>query len=367
MKLAHRLLLQYVIVVIALNVLIIAVVVQRLDRRLASDTQAAPIALNQAEAHRIVTEVRTDIALAGSAALLVTIVVTLVFARNVSQPITKLRDIARGLANHEGSIPPAPLSAPGEVGELAVALSQLSVQLDALEKTRRDFVANVSHELRTPLTIVGGFAETLVEDDDVPIENRRQFAKTILDNTRRMQRIVDDLLDLSRIESGGWIPRPVDTDLRGATAEAAALVRDAAERKGVTLNVQVANEAARACLDRTALRQILTNLSENAIRHTPTGGSVTMFTLADRGGIWVGVRDTGEGIAPEHLSRVFERFYRVDTGRSRDSGGTGLGLSIVRHLAEAHGGTTQATSDVGRGTTIRVFSPDKSDKIPADR
>jgi len=367
MKLAHRMLLQYVVVVLVLDLLIIAIVGQRLEHRLARDTATVPVALDHREAHGIVAEVRTDIALAGAAALVVTVLLTVVFARHVSQPITKLRDMARGLANHDRSIPPAPVSAPGEVGELAVAISQLSVQLDALEKTRRDFVANVSHELRTPLTIVGGFAETLVEDDDVPADNRRQFAKTILDNTRRMQRIVDDLLDLSRIESGGWVPRPVDTDLRGAIAEAAALVRDAAERKGIALTVQVASEASRASLDRTALRQILTNLSENAIRHTPTGGSVTIFTLADRGGVWVGVRDTGEGIAPEHLSRVFERFYRVDTGRSRDSGGTGLGLSIVRHLAEAHGGTTQATSEVGRGTTIRVFFPDRADRSPADR
>jgi signal transduction histidine kinase len=242
-----------------------------------------------------------------------------------------------------------------------MALSQLSTQLDALEKTRRDFVANVSHELRTPLTIVGGFAETLVEDDDIPAANRRQFAQSILDNTRRMQRIVDDLLDLSRIESGGWVPRPVDTDLRAAIADASALVRDAAQRKGLTIDTQVAADAARVRVDRTALRQILTNLSENAIRHTPSGGSITIFTSAgqvdNRSGVWVGVRDTGEGIAPDHLPRVFERFYRVDTGRSRDTGGTGLGLAIVRHLAEAHGGAAQASSEPGAGTTIRVFFP----------
>jgi signal transduction histidine kinase len=217
-------------------------------------------------------------------------------------------------------------------------------------------VANVSHELRTPLTIVGGFAETLVEDD-VPPDSRRQFAATILSNTRRMQRIVDDLLDLSRIESGGWIPRPADTDVRVAVAETLSVVQAAADQKQVIVRATVPASASRGYLDRTALRQILTNLVENAIRHTPAGGQITLFTESARDGLWIGVRDNGEGIPPEHLPRIFERFYRVDAGRSRDEGGTGLGLAIVRHMAEAHGGRVEAASDVGRGTTIRVYFP----------
>jgi signal transduction histidine kinase len=322
----------------------------------------ARVSMGTRATHEIFSRARTDIVTAGAAALVVAILLTIVFARHVSRPIAQLRDMARGLANHESRVPPRPIHAPGEVGELATALTQLSSQLEALETTRRDFVANVSHELRTPITIVGGFAETLVDDDDVPVAQRRQFAKSILDNARRMQRIVDDLLDLSRIESGGWVPRPMDTDLTVAVAEVVALVRDTADKKGVSVTATLANDATRAYLDRTALRQILTNLTENAIRHTPAGGAITIFTTAERGGVWVGVRDTGEGIAAEHLSRVFERFYRVDTGRSREAGGTGLGLAIVRHLAESHGGTAQAQSDVGRGTTMRVFFPARGDR-----
>jgi signal transduction histidine kinase len=224
-----------------------------------------------------------------------------------------------------------------------------------LESVRRDFVANVSHELRTPLTVIGGFAETLVEDD-LDRDRRRRFAETIRVNAARMQRIVDDLLDLSRIESGGWRPNPSLVDLGTVAGDTLAPVREAAERKGVAVGVALGADARAVHADPTALRQVLANLVENAVRHTATG-SVTVVSRADDGGVWVGVRDTGVGIPPEHLPRIFERFYRADASRSREAGGTGLGLAIVKHLVEAHGGTVQAASTVGSGTTILAFFP----------
>jgi two-component system, OmpR family, phosphate regulon sensor histidine kinase PhoR len=239
-----------------------------------------------------------------------------------------------------------------------------------LEAVRRDFVANVSHELKTPLTVVGGFAETLT-DDELPADRRRQFAETILANTRRMQRIVDDLLDLSRIESGGWVPRPMAVDARAAAADAVVPSRGAAEEKGVALEVCVPDDARTVMADPTAVRQVLTNLVENAVRHT-TAGSVTVSTTRDgidaagapAPGVWITVRDTGAGIPSEHLPRIFERFYRVDRARSREAGGTGLGLAIVRHLVEAHGGRVRADSQPGRGTAVAVFFPDTPSPRP---
>ena len=224
-----------------------------------------------------------------------------------------------------------------------------------LEAVRRDFVANVSHELRTPLTVIGGYAETL-EHDEPPPEMRRQFVSSILSHTRRMQRIVDDLLDLSRIESGGWVPAPVSVDVAELAAEATASCRAAAVEKGIELEVALDPAARHVWADPTALRQVISNLVNNAVRHT-SRGAVTVFTRAARGGAWIGVRDTGSGIPAEHLPRIFERFYRVDAGRSREQGGTGLGLAIVRHLVEAHRGRVTAESTVGRGTTISAFFP----------
>lgn len=224
-----------------------------------------------------------------------------------------------------------------------------------LEKVRRDFVANVSHELRTPLTVVRGFAETLAAEDLSP-EARREFTAKIASNTSRMQRIVDDLLDLSRIESGGWVPEPSRVDFRALASEVLAQSGTQASGKAIVLDVKVATGADFVHADRVALTQTLTNLVENAVRHTAEG-TVTVFGEPANDGVWVGVSDTGRGIPREHLPRIFERFYRADPGRSRDSGGTGLGLAIVKHLVEAHGGVVAAESDVGRGTTVRAFFP----------
>lgn len=239
-------------------------------------------------------------------------------------------------------------------GGAVLALFDLT-RVRRLEAVRRDFVANVSHELRTPLTIVGGFAETLVEED-VPADARRGFAERILGNTRRMQRIVDDLLDLSRIESGGWVPNPQRIGLATVMSDVLAAARDAADRKGLVLEQEIHPDATDVSADATALRQVLGNLVDNAVRHT-TSGRVVVFSEPHKRGVVVGVRDTGIGIDGEHLPRIFERFYRVDPGRSREQGGTGLGLAIVKHLVEAHGGRVRAASEVGHGTSITAFFP----------
>jgi two-component system phosphate regulon sensor histidine kinase PhoR len=240
-------------------------------------------------------------------------------------------------------------------GGAVVALFDLTT-VRKLEAMRRDFVANVSHELKTPLTVVGGFAETLT-DERLPIEQRRQFAAMILTHTRRMQRLVDDLLDLSRIESGGWSPNPVPLDVANAANEALGGIRASRNGTDVALRVEVAADATTVKADPTAVRQILSNLVENAIRHT-NRGEVVVFSRREHGGVVLGVRDTGSGIPRDALPRIFERFYRVDAARSREDGGTGLGLAIVRHLVEAHGGRVRAESTIGMGTTVEAWLPD---------
>ena len=239
-------------------------------------------------------------------------------------------------------------------GGAVVALFDLTPSRK-LEAVRRDFVANVSHELRTPLTIVGGFAETL-QDPEIPAERRTEFAQTIFSNTQRMQRIVDELLDLSRIESGHWQPHPQAVRVADVAREIFGRVAEAAKSRRVALETSI--EADTIVADRTAFEQILFNLVENALRHTGAGGRITVQTKRLDKSIALVVQDTGSGIPPEHLPRIFERFYRADAGRSRESGGTGLGLAIVRHLVEAHGGNVTAESTLGAGTSIRIFFPE---------
>jgi signal transduction histidine kinase len=227
-----------------------------------------------------------------------------------------------------------------------------------VEAVRRDFVANVSHELKTPLTVILGFAETLAAGD-VPPEQGQRFVEAIQSNAQRMQQIVDDLLDLSRIESGGWVPNPAAVDLRAVASEVAMGRQRAALEKGVRLTVEISEGGECAFADPTAIRQVYANLADNAIRHT-NAGAIVLFSERSERGTTIGVRDTGVGIAPEHLSRIFERFYRADSGRARGSGGTGLGLAIVRHLVEAHRGRVRVLSAPGQGTTVSAEFPDAS-------
>jgi len=227
--------------------------------------------------------------------------------------------------------------------------------LHRLETVRRDFVANVSHELKTPLTSLAGYAETLAAEAEAGTQTER-FARTILNNAARMQRLVDDLLDLSRIESGGWQPAPEPVEIAAAAREAWAPFVEPAQAQGVELAGD-APSTTTVTADPDALRQILTNLFTNALRHTPAGGRITVAARGVRGGVILEVADTGAGIAADHLPRVFERFYRADPGRAREHGGTGLGLAIVKHLVEAHGGRVEARSALGKGTTILMFFP----------
>jgi two-component system, OmpR family, phosphate regulon sensor histidine kinase PhoR len=226
-----------------------------------------------------------------------------------------------------------------------------------LEAVRRDFVANVSHELKTPLTSISGYAETLMTDRPDP-ETASRFLGRILANARRMQELVDDLLDLSRIEAGRWQPVRTSLDLDTVAREAWAALAARSEVQSASFLIELAPDARAVCADLDALRQILTNLFDNSLRYIPKGGRVACVSRREGEGITVMVRDNGSGIAEEHLPRIFERFYRADSARSREEGGTGLGLAIVKHLVEAHGGRVSAESERRTGTTVTCWFPD---------
>jgi signal transduction histidine kinase len=227
--------------------------------------------------------------------------------------------------------------------------------LRRLEAVRRDFVANVSHELKTPLTSISGYAETLLADDP-DATTRQQFLRTIAANAQRMQALVEDLLDLAKLESGHYQPHLQRVDLKQAVETAwSAFVSPASERR--VSFVTAIPTGQRLAADPDAVSQILTNLFENAIRHTPAGGRVEVSARDIVDGAELVVRDTGSGIPTEHLPRIFERFYRVDSHRAREHGGTGLGLSIVKHLVEAHEGSIEVESALGQGTTFRMRFP----------
>lgn len=223
-----------------------------------------------------------------------------------------------------------------------------------LEQVRRDFVANASHELKTPLTSIRGFAETLLEGDP-PEKLKLQFLASIRDNTLRLQRLVEDLLDLSRLESGTWTATHDMLSVSETAWEAWDMFREVAEGREIGFVVE---GDAEVVADRQALVQVFRNLMENSLRHTDDGGHIHVgVTLPAPGLAEIAFSDDGEGIPLRVLPRIFERFYRADSSRARDSGGTGLGLSIVRHLVGAMGGEAWAQSTLGEGTTIRFTVP----------
>jgi signal transduction histidine kinase len=223
-------------------------------------------------------------------------------------------------------------------------------EIRRLEMVRRDFVANASHELKTPLTAMRGFAETLLEDD--PPENlRRDFLGSIRSNTLRLQNLVDDLLDLSRLESGGWVAREEVVEIRGVVEDLWSGLRAKLSDRKLDFSVE---GNALVLADEQGLSQVVRNLVDNAIQYTPDGGSIQVKIWEEGPLARMEVRDTGIGIPTSVLPRIFERFFRVDPARSRAEGGTGLGLAIVRHLVDAMGGEVWAESELGQGTSIFV-------------
>jgi two-component system phosphate regulon sensor histidine kinase PhoR len=227
------------------------------------------------------------------------------------------------------------------------------------EEVRRDFVANVSHELRTPLAAIRGSVETLLDGALDSPEDARRFSEMIARQVVRLQRIVQDLLDLAALESGSLSTQFEDVNAGAFTENLIGMVEDMAHARGVELDCQLPDEDLTFRADRRRLEQAVLNLLDNAIKYTDSGGKVTLSVTKEPGQVAITVSDTGLGIAAEHLPRIFERFYRVDKNRSRELGGTGLGLSIVKHLAQAQGGTVEVQSQPGKGTDFSLILPDK--------
>jgi two-component system phosphate regulon sensor histidine kinase PhoR len=258
----------------------------------------------------------------------------------------------------------APIRGSGPSGSGAIVVLHDVTELRRLEGVRRDFVANVSHELKTPLTVVRGIVETLLDDPTMDEETRRRFLGKVSVQAERLSSIVSDLLTLARIESHDPAAGRERMDLRDPVRESVRALAPSAESRGVHLSVVVSDDPAIVRGDRSSLRLVVDNLLDNAVKYTPRGGSVVLSLVVDGGAAAVEVRDTGIGIDPQHGDRIFERFYRVDRGRSRELGGTGLGLSIVRNAVEAHGGRVEYESEPGRGSAFRFRIPLDEPALP---
>ncbi|NNL85479.1 MAG: PAS domain S-box protein [Myxococcales bacterium] len=236
-----------------------------------------------------------------------------------------------------------------------VAVFHDITELRRLERVRRDFVANVSHELKTPLTAIRGFAETL-RAEEIPEEQRDRFLEVIERNARRLTRLIEDLMTLSRVEGGRETLEPEVLDLPRLVGSVLSDMRGQIEARKLEVHQEHDGDGF-VFADRLAVEQVLVNLIDNALKYTDPGGCIEIRTRTEARGVRLTVADTGMGIPESEHDRIFERFYRVDAARGRDVGGTGLGLAIVRHVLQLSGGDIAVESEIGVGSTFIVTLP----------
>ncbi|MBN2044504.1 MAG: HAMP domain-containing protein [Anaerolineales bacterium] len=300
-------------------------------------------------------ELLKALAQSGAVSLVLAAGLVLILSRSVSAPLKQISEAALSLADGK-NIQVKP-EGPKEVRVLGEVFNQMSQTVHASQQSQRDFVANVSHELKTPLTSVQGFAQAILDGTAESPEAKRQAAQVIYDEAGRMHRLVIDLLDLARLDSG-------TADMQRERVSLSILLRAVIERltpqsvlAGVSLVDQVP-DLPDVIGDGDRLSQVFNNLVDNAIKYTPAGGEVTLSALVSDGNVIVNVRDSGSGIPAEELSRIFERFYQMDKSRQKaGSQGVGLGLAIARQIIAAHGGKIEAASTMGEGSIFRVILP----------
>ena len=291
--------------------------------------------------------------LTGTVASFVALAMARLLARGMTQPLRDMSDAATRMQTGDYSVRVETKSR-DEVGRLAVAFNQMSSELEHLEQSRRDLVANVSHELKTPITAIRAHLENLLDGVEQPDPATLQV---MLSQSERLGRLVEQLLDLSKLESGEVPLHREVVPLPSLVAQVISEIGVARPDRSVTVGADLPGDLPPVTADRERVHQVLFNLVDNAMRFTPDGGAVTVSADRHNGSVQIHVADTGTGIAPEHLPRLFERFYRVDPSRSREDGGTGIGLAIARSVVEAHGGHIEARSEVGHGSVFTFDLP----------
>jgi two-component system OmpR family sensor kinase len=292
---------------------------------------------------------------AGVVALVLSVLLALLVSRSVSRPLRRVADAAKAITRGEAGIR-APVSGPNEVRGLATSFNTMVDQVEAVQQSQRDFVANVSHELKTPLTSIQGFSQALLDGTAATPETTARAARVIHEEADRMRRMVDDLLTLARFDAGQMVMAREPVELVPLLISCVEKLAPQAKTAhvGVELDTQ---EQVTVLGDADRLAQVVTNLLDNGVAHTPQGGKVTLTLRRPTESIAeIAVTDSGEGIPAKDISRVFERFYQVDKSRPRKRG-AGLGLAIVKEIVEAHNGTIAAESVIGLGSRFTVRLP----------
>lgn len=291
------------------------------------------------------------------------IAVSLIVSKTLLSPIQGMTKAAEAMADGDFTRKIG-VESGDEIGILAQTFNDMASQIESMleelkkaENLRREFVANVSHELRTPLTSIRTYAETIYEDNDIPKDTEEEFLRVIINESDRMTKIVQDLLDLSRFDSGNRKLNIEEFSIERSVRDVYTAVALEAKKRDHVLNLELEWKMPMIKGDRPRIEQVLMNIVSNALKYTPDGGRIDIFGTSLGTNIIIRIEDTGIGIPKADLERVFDRFYRVDKARSRESGGTGLGLSIAKEIIAMHGGNISIESEPGKGTSVTVTLP----------
>lgn len=283
------------------------------------------------------------------------LILAMILSRVLTKPIVNLSKSMRKMGKGDLSVR-VPEKGSGELRQLAETYNTMAAQLENLDKARNQFVSNASHELKTPLATMKIMLETMIYQPDMPAELRQEFMGDLNHEIDRLTGIITDLLTLTRMDNNGSPLTKEDIDMSALTEEVVRLLRPAAEKKGQSLKERV-EPGLHLTGDRTKLNQVLYNLIDNAMKYTQDDGEIRVSLAAEGNDLIWRVQDNGVGIPKEDQEHIFDRFYRVDKARSRETGGTGLGLSIVRQLVGMHGGTIRVESEFGKGSCFIVTLP----------
>ena len=320
----------------------------------AVETEPGQLAFSDPDASRIAHHVDRYLLWAGIGVALLGTALVWMFARRTLAPVQRLGATARQLGRGDLS-QRAEVTGPTEIRHLARSFNSMAAELEEAERRRRSLTADIAHELRTPTSNIQGYMEAI---KDGVFQPTPETVDTIHEQSLLLSRLVDDLRLLAQVDGGDLQLQRTQTRLEDLVQSCVDALRPRVEAKGVSLGVEMAGTLTELDLDPTRIAQAVGNLLDNAVTHTPEGGSVTVSAHALADAVEVQVADTGSGIAPDDLQRVFDRFYRADPSRSRSTGGTGLGLTIARRLVEAHGGSIEAESVVGQGSRFVIRLPD---------
>ena len=297
----------------------------------------------------------------------ISIAISLIISKTLLSPIIGMTTAADAMADGDFSRK-INVESEDEIGILAKTFNDMAMQIETMleelrkaEALRREFVANVSHELRTPLTSIRTYAETISDTQYLTQDKKEEFLRVILNESDRMAAIVRDLLELSRLDSGTGILTYERFSLEQSIRNVYAAIALEAKKRNQQLNMELEWKLPSILGDRSRIEQVFMNVMSNALKYTPDGGKIDISSGSTGENVWVKMTDTGIGIPKEDLERVFDRFYRVDKARSRESGGTGLGLSIAKETVMKHGGDIEIESTQGKGTTVTITLPIERD------